>query len=192
MAHPHHPPAHLDEVLNAATGAYLAGQPIDMSALAGELGLSRATLYRRIGNHDNLLGLVLANLAEHTFRQIKADLTANGVIGTAKVLAGFESYINTVIKAPALHQLIKRDPLLFMRVVMSPGVVEDRLTSLLTEILNEEVAAGHVTLRLPTEVLAKAMVRIGDSFMYSHLLGGEPETHNAVMVVTLMLTSATG
>lgn len=109
------------------------------------------------------------------------------------MLAGFERYINTVIKAPPLHQLIKRDPVLFMRVVMSPGVVEDRLTSLLTEILDEEVAAGHVTLRLPTEVLAKAMVRIGDSFMYSHLLaGGEPETPNAVMVVTLMLTSATG
>lgn len=166
---------------------------IDMSALAGELGLSRATLYRRVGNHDNLLGLILANLAQHTFGQIKADLTENGTIGVAKVLAGFERYINTVIKAPPLHQLIKRDPVLFMRVVMSPGVVEDRLTSLLTEILDEEVAAGHVTLRLPTEVLAKAMVRIGDSFMYSHLLaGGEPETPNAVMVVTLMLTSATG
>jgi hypothetical protein len=79
-----------------------------------------------------------------------------------------------------------------MRVVMSPGVVEDRLTALLTEMLDEEVAAGHTTLTLPTEVLANAMVRIGDSFMYSHLLGGEPETHNAVMVITLMLTSAAG
>jgi hypothetical protein len=71
-------------------------------------------------------------------------------------------------------------------------VVEDRLTMLLTEMLDEEIAAGHTTVKLPTDVLAKAMVRIGDSFMYSHLLGGEPETRNAVMVVTLMLTSATG
>ncbi|HEY2694461.1 MAG TPA: QsdR family transcriptional regulator [Pseudonocardiaceae bacterium] len=182
----------LESVLHAATGVYLAGQPIDMSVLAGELGLSRATLYRRVGNHDNLLGLVLANLADHTFRQIKTDLTEHGVIGTAKVLAGFERYIDTIVKAPPLHQLIKRDPMLFMRVVMSPGVVEDRLTMLLTEMLDEEVAAGHTMVKLPTDVLAKAMVRIGDSFMYSHLLGGEPETRNAVMVVTLMLTSATG
>lgn len=180
-------------MLPTATGAYLAGLPIDMSALAGELGLSRATLYRRVGNHDNLLGLVLAGLAERTFRQIKTQLTATGTIGVAKVLAGFERYITTIVKAPPLHQLIKRDPLLFMRVVMSPGVVEDRLTCLLTDMLDEEVAAGHVLLRLPTDVLAKAMVRIGDSFMYSHLLaGGAPETRNAVMVVTMMLTSAAG
>lgn len=191
MTHPDHPPASTDEVLHAATGAYLSGQPIDMSALATELGLSRATLYRRAGNHDHLLGLVLANLAEHSFRQIKIDLTAAGVTGTAKVLAGFERYINTIVDSPPLHRLIERDPLLFMRVVMSPGVVEDRLTDLLTEMLDEEVAAGRATLKLPTEVLAKAMVRIGDSFMYSHLLaGGEPETPNAIMVVTLMLTSA--
>lgn len=183
----------MDDVLKAATVAYLAGQPIDMSALAAELRLSRATLYRRVGNHDNLLGLVLANLAEHTFGQIKADLTDEGVIGIAKVLAGFERYINTIVTAQPLHTLIERDPLLFMRVVMSPGVVEDRLTALLTRLLDEEVAAGHAGVRLPTEVLAKAMVRIGDSFMYSHLLaGGEPETGSAVSVVTLMLTSAAG
>lgn len=179
-------------VLHAATRAYLAGQPIDMSALAADLGLSRATLYRRVGNHDQLLGLVLANLAEHTFGQIKTELTESGVTGTDKVLAGFERYIDTAVKAPPLHRLIEHDPVLFMRVVMSPGVVEDRLTRLLAEMLNEEVAAGRVTLKLPTEVLAKAMVRIGDSFMYSHLLGGEPETDNAVMVATLMLTSAAG
>ena len=157
------------------------------------MGLSRATLYRRVGNHDHLLGLILADLAERTFRKIKAELTENGVVGVAKVLAGFENYINTIVKAQPLHRLIERDAPLFMRVAMLPGVVEDRLTMLLTEMLGEEIAAGHITLKLPTEVLAKAMVRIGDSFMYSHLLvGGESETPNAVMVVTLMLTSATG
>ena len=109
-----------------------------------------------------------------------------------EVLAGFEQYINTIIKAPALQQLIKRDAGLFMRVVMSPGVVEDRLISLLTDLLSDEVAAVHMTLKLPIDALAKAMVRIGDSFMYSHLLvGGEPETPSAVSVVTLLLTSAT-
>jgi AcrR family transcriptional regulator len=182
----------LDTVVQAATGVYLSGHPIDMSMLAGELGLSRATLYRRVGNHDNLLGLVLAGLAEYTFRRIEAQLTDNGAIGVAKVLAGFDEYITTITKAPPLQQLIKRDALLFMRVVMSPGVVEDRLTMLLTEMLDEEIAAGHMTSKVASEVLAKAMVRIGDSFMYTHLLaGGVPETGNAVTVVTLMLTSAT-
>lgn len=180
------------EVLRAATSAYLTGQPIDMSALAGELGLSRATLYRRVGNHDNLLGLILADLAERTFGKIKAELTKSGVIGVPKVLAGFEQYISVITKAQPLQQLIKRDAGLFMRVVMSPGVVEDRLILLLTDMLSEEVAAGHITLKVPIDALAKAMVRIGDSFMYSHLLaGGEPETANAVSIITLLLTSAT-
>ena len=176
-------------VLRAATAAYLDGKPIDMSALAAELELSRATLYRRVGNHDQLVGLVLAELSERMFHEVKVGVHSSGA---ARILDGFERFINAVVAAAPLRELIHRDPLLFIRVVLAPGVVEDRMTTLLTGLLDEEVDAGTLRLRLPTPVLAKAMVRIADSFMYSHLLGGgEPEMPQAVMIVTLMLESVT-
>jgi hypothetical protein len=62
-----------------------------------------------------------------------------------------------------------------------------------TALLDEEVGAGHLRLRLPSDTIAQAFVRIGDSFMYSHLLGRrDPEIHKAVALVTLLLESAAG
>ena len=34
--------------VDAATRLYLAGEPVDMSALAAELGIGRSTLYRKV------------------------------------------------------------------------------------------------------------------------------------------------
>src|SRR5580698_3849125 len=56
-------------VINAATQAYLRGEAVDMSALAAQLGIGRSTLYRLVGNRDDLLGVVLAEATERTFRR---------------------------------------------------------------------------------------------------------------------------
>jgi hypothetical protein len=64
----------MDEVIRAATRHYLRGEPIDMSSLAAELGMGRATLYRRVGNREWLVGLVLADRTEHTYREASAGV----------------------------------------------------------------------------------------------------------------------
>jgi AcrR family transcriptional regulator len=174
----------VDDVVRAATAAYLAGRPLDMSELAAELGLSRATLYRRIGNHDELVGMVLAEQTEHTFRQCLDSVDAEGL---PRVRAVFERFMYAVIGAEPLRALITRDPMLFIRVVLAPGRVEQRATALFGKLLAE----SGVDFSVSTGVLAQAIVRIGDSFMYSHLLGGhEPETDNVIALVTLLLDSA--
>jgi hypothetical protein len=54
-----------------------------MSALAAQLGIGRSTLYRLVGNCDDLLGVVLAEATERTFAarlpapQPKAALTSS-------------------------------------------------------------------------------------------------------------------
>jgi AcrR family transcriptional regulator len=172
------------DVVRAATTAYLAGRPLDMSALAGELGLSRATLYRRIGNHDELVGMVLAEQTERTFRFCLEDVSAAGL---DRVRAVFERFMYAVIGAEPLRAFIARDPLLFIRTVLAPGLVEQRATTLFAKLL----ADSGVDFAVPTGVLAQAIVRIGDSFMYTHLLGGhEPETDNVIALVNLLLDSA--
>jgi AcrR family transcriptional regulator len=181
------------EVVRAATRHYLRGAPIDMTSLAAELGLGRATLYRRVGNHEHLLGLVLADRTAHTFRETCAAVATTGATGRARVLAVFERFVHAVVEAEPLRALVARDPLLFIRVVMAPGAVESAATELVTALLDEEVGAGHLRLRLPSDTIAQAFVRIGDSFMYSHLLGRrDPEIHKAVALVTLLLESAAG
>jgi len=173
-----------EDVVRAATGAYLAGQPLDMSALAAELGLSRATLYRRIGNHDELVAMVLAEQTERTFHHCMAGVHADGL---DRVRAVFKHFMYAVIEAEPLRAFIERDPLLFIRTVLAPGLVEQRATALFTKLLAE----SGVDFAVPTAVLAQAIVRIGDSFMYTHLLGGhEPATDNVIALVNLLLDSA--
>jgi AcrR family transcriptional regulator len=71
--------------INAATQAYLNGDAVDMSALAAQLGIGRSTLYRLVGNRDDLLEIVLAEATERTFRRAAAGATAEG--GVDSVLA---------------------------------------------------------------------------------------------------------
>lgn len=50
------PPAAVPaDVFAAAMECYSEGRRLDMQALARELGMARATLYRRVGNREQLL-----------------------------------------------------------------------------------------------------------------------------------------
>src|ERR1700751_3955141 len=48
-----------DEIFTAAADTFVAGQRLDMRALARRLGVARATLYRRAGNREQLLDELL-------------------------------------------------------------------------------------------------------------------------------------
>jgi AcrR family transcriptional regulator len=145
------------------------------------LGTSRATLYRHVGNHEQLLALVLAEQTEAAFRYICRQ---SGI----KALEVAERFMHAVVAAQPLRALIERDPVLFIRVVMAPGPVESRACDLLAELLEAELRAGRLLLRAQPRTIARAIVRVGDSFMYSHLLSRrEPEIDEAVAVIRLLL-----
>ncbi|KAB2586228.1 TetR family transcriptional regulator, partial [Rhodococcus erythropolis] len=44
------------EALSAARRQFAAGKPLDVNALATELGVDRTTLFRRAGNRDTITG----------------------------------------------------------------------------------------------------------------------------------------
>ena len=84
-------------VIDAATRQYLAGQSLDMSALAAELGIGRSTLYRIVGNRENLLGTLLAQATERTFRRATTYTTAEG--GLEHVLEVLDRFMHAIIAA---------------------------------------------------------------------------------------------
>ncbi|HEX5302757.1 MAG TPA: TetR family transcriptional regulator, partial [Streptosporangiaceae bacterium] len=47
------------EIFTAAVDAFAEGQRLDMRSLAQQLGVARATLYRRAGNREHLLDEML-------------------------------------------------------------------------------------------------------------------------------------
>ena len=140
-------------VINAATQAYLRGEAVDMSALAAQLGIGRSTLYRLVGNRDDLLGLVLAEATERTFRRAAAGATAEG--GVDLVLDVINRFMHAVIDAEPLQALCKREPLVFIRLALLPGTVEQIAAKLIAEMLQTEVTAGRSKHRYPPPRSAK-------------------------------------
>ncbi len=171
-----------EDVVRAATVAYLECRPLDMSALAADVGLSRATLYRRIGNYDELVGRVLADQTEQTFRLSVRTASGDGIERVRNVVKRFLCLVHG---AEPLRVFVTREPMLFMRVALAPGPVETRAITLFAELL----ADSGVEFSLPTTALAQAIVRSGDSLTFGHLLG-DHEPANVIAVVDLLLKSA--
>ena len=123
-----HPTEHLGTArsrraaIDAATRIYLDGGALDMSALAEQLGVGRTTLYRWVGNRENLLSTVLAEATVRTFRKAAADADRGG--GVEHVLDVMHRFMRAVAAAPPLQALSKREHLLFIRLTMMSGPVE--------------------------------------------------------------------
>jgi AcrR family transcriptional regulator len=161
------PPADLPEDAFAlALKAYEERRQLDMSALAAEIGIARATLYRRVGSRQRLLGEVLW----HRSRQVLAGaLTASeGLRGAARVLAIFESYLRVVVDRPELHALFDRDPEGALRLVATQeSPVHRGLVRVVSSVLAEEEERGTLRLTIDRETLAFVIVRIGESLVYA-------------------------
>jgi AcrR family transcriptional regulator len=192
MADPHlhasRPAAGPEAVVAAATGIYLRCAPLDMSALATSLGIGRATLYRWVGNREDLLGKVLADAAERTFRAAARGVPGGGADYVVDVLGRF---VAAVLAERPLQVFVRREPLLFIRLSTTSGAIESRVTDLVADLLEQEATAGRLILTLPAKALAGAVVRICDAHVYASFLGGrEADVDTALDVVSLLLGAA--
>ncbi|GAA3394819.1 QsdR family transcriptional regulator [Cryptosporangium minutisporangium] len=183
------------DVVALATRAYLDGEPVDMSALAHQLGIGRATLYRWVGNREELLAVVLAEATERTFRSAERSAQNGqgpGAGGPEYVVDVLARFMRAVLAAPGLKALTQREPMVFIRLATMPGAIEDRAAALVEELLEQERAAGRLTLPLPITALAVAIVRVCDFHMYAHLLGrGAPEVETALAIVRVLVGAPT-
>ncbi|SIR74707.1 QsdR family transcriptional regulator [Williamsia sterculiae] len=173
------------QALDAATELYLAGRPLDMSALADRLGVGRATLYRHVGNREDLLAAVLATATEQTYRHAVRHARGTGV---DRVLSVQEAMMRAVDRSRPLRVLTAREPLLFIRLALLPGAIQSTASRVCAEMLRDEQARSGLQLPMDPEPLAGAIVRISDVHLYAPLLGGDhAEIETALDLVAVLL-----
>jgi AcrR family transcriptional regulator len=165
---------------------FLRKERFSVEELADELGISRATAYRRVGNAEQLAGEVIASLAEATFRRAVSEARGRGA---ARVVDAIVRGMRYVAASDAYRAFLERDPQKALRIVASKeGPVQRRTIAMHEELLREEVRRG--TLRLPVDphTMAYALVRIVESFLYADPIAGEkPDLKKAVEILKLML-----
>ncbi len=142
-----------------------------MQGLADELGVSRVTLFRRVGSREELLRQALWLLTERMLEAAAAAWEAERPEGELHT-PGTGRHINALVSASAgLRRLLDDEPTLTIRVLTDPrGRVQTGIVAFIEELLHRDVTEfGLVTLIEPG-ALAYALVRLGESFLYADVL----------------------
>jgi AcrR family transcriptional regulator len=182
------PPADVPpEIFQAALERFLACRRLDMRAIAAELGIGRATLYRRVGGRDHLLGAVIWFLTSHAMT--RALRAGEGLTGRERVQALVGAFMRDVQGQPALRRLLDAEPEAALRILTSKhGPVQQGLIEVVAALLEEEEARGALRLTIDAATLSYVIVRVGESFLYADAIAdNDPDVDLAVEVVGRLL-----
>lgn len=182
------PPAGVPaEIFAAGLACYLEMRRLDMRSLAEELGMGRATLYRKVRSRDHLLGEITWYL---TRRLIVRALRATAMItGRARIAALVELFMRSVAEQVELRRFLDAEPEAALRVLTSKhGPVQGGLTTVIEQLLRRETALADGDDGMTPATLAYVIVRIGESFLYADVIGhGDPDVDAAMQVIDRLL-----
>lgn len=153
------------------------GVRVDTSAFAQELGISRSTLFRRVGNREDLLGDALYYLSERTltaavrtWERDEGDVVRNAA-GELRCLAVMREYRSVLAASEGFRRFLDDEPAVAIRLLTDPdGKVQPRVIAAHVELLRRDVDAGGFTPSVSLDSLCYAIVRLGEAFLYSDVL----------------------
>jgi AcrR family transcriptional regulator len=175
------------EIFDAAMQTYLEGRRLDMGELADQLGVSRATLYRRVKNRDQLLGAVIWSLMQRVFETAYEE--AQSLTGVERIEAA-SRYFMTIVHAQAPFQRwLEQEPEAALRILTSKhGPIQASVVARMQALIAEEEQAGRLKLSIDRHTLAYVIVRIGESFLYADVIAdNDPDLELAVKLIGRLL-----
>jgi hypothetical protein len=176
------------DALTCARARFLADGTIDMQALADELAISRATLYRVVGNRDRLLGDVIWDLGARTLQRAIRE-TSPERTGVDRIIETSRRFNEYVVTFEPLRNFLRSEPLTAFRVLFSPaGRVHERAVAAWRMMLEETAERGEIVLPFDVDRVAYILVRTGESMLYADLIGGrEPDIDLAAITQRAVL-----
>jgi AcrR family transcriptional regulator len=176
-------------IVTAAARWIHDGRRLDMRGLADELGVSRVTLFRRVGSREALLSRALWMLTQRTLEMAAARWEAERPEGALHT-PGTGRHFNAIVsQSHGLRRLLDNEPAPAIRVLTDPrGEVQAGVVAFVGDLLRRDIEEfGLVTLIEPG-VLAYALVRLGESFLYADVLAGrkpDVETLNRLQLALI-------
>lgn len=169
-----------------ARQTFLAGEKVDMQQLLAELQVDRATLFRWVGNRDQLLAEVIWSLTEPTFHRAVAE--ANGS-GQERIVDAITRFVRAVIEAEFFVAYMRREQRRALRLLTTRATqFQHRLVTEIETLLTQEKAASGLSYPLPIHDLAYVITRIAESYVYADLITGEvPDADRAKAAFSALL-----
>jgi AcrR family transcriptional regulator len=158
------------DVLDAARRRYVEGERVDMRAIAADLGVGRATLYRWFGSRQELLGEVIARETEGYFAHVRARV---GGRGAPALLETFDRINRGLVRATGLRRYVEQEREAALRTLTSSaGRVQPAAVGAIAAMIEAEVQAGTYDPPIDPATLAYAIVRLAEAFIYNDALAG--------------------
>lgn len=175
------------EVLRAAKRIFLATGTIEMRSLARDLGIGRATLYRWRGGREALLSEVILALGIANLRRAEAD--TDGPAGAERLCAVHDLHLRRISDSRAMRTFIRAEPEVASRVLLDgAGLVHVGVTDALEQLIRRQEEGSEWRAPLDPEVLAPAISRLSEAFLYSDLIAHDrPDVATADFVLRMML-----
>ncbi len=159
-----------EDALRFASARFLAGERVDVKAIALELGLARATMHRWFHTRDALLGEVLARLTEKRLAKIRLGISDSGA---RALLETADAFNRELASAKGLRALFAHEHERTLRILTSGGgIVQPRAVAAIRRLIDEEIAAGCFSSSVAPDTLAYAIVRLAESFLYNDAIVG--------------------
>jgi AcrR family transcriptional regulator len=176
----------LQDAVRLGRHKFLAGQRIDMSAVADELNINRVTLYRWIGSRDQLLVEVIWSLAD---RAINAADQTTSARGAERIVQITTRFIEIVIANPGMQAWLADEGEHAMRLLTRHETdFQPRLIHAIERLLTQETDASRLDLPVDLHDLAYVIVRLIESYTYLDLITGQdPQTRSAEPILRMLL-----
>jgi AcrR family transcriptional regulator len=175
------------EIFAAAVDTFVSGQRLDMRSLARRIGVARATLYRRVGNREQLLDQVLWWRA----RRLLADQVRGSadLAGTARLSAVIGGALRAIGTDRPLRVFLESDPETALRILTgSRSAVHKGMAAALENLIDLERGRGSFDATLDTPTLAYAIVRVSEGFLYADVIADRaPDIGRAVTLIEALL-----
>lgn len=176
------------QLLALAQEQWLDNAQLDLGALATQLGIGRATVFRWAGSRDALLGEVIWSFHEP---ELQAALAATTLRGPALMSHMCRCSMQSVRVFEPMRRWTEKDPEYALKILSSESnVIFQRATAFTSELLKREAADGYLNPVIDSEELARLLVRIETSFLFSDLACGQEPSIDSACTAIQVLTEA--
>jgi AcrR family transcriptional regulator len=167
-----------------ARARFLAGERVEMNQLTADLDIGRTTLYRWVGEREQLIGEILGKLVDEWVALVEAQARGTGVDRFLDVL---RRYLQHAAGSTALTEFTRREPALALRVLMDrDGQVAQHSDYAIRRILNEADPA----VELPADTV-RAITLVAITLVWAYIATGqEPDIDGAVTLTRTLLEAA--
>jgi AcrR family transcriptional regulator len=177
--------------LRLGVRTFMARERIDMSAMARQLDINRATLYRWVGSREQFLVEMIWHMTIRSLERLERDSTAKGPDRIIEVTIGFA---DEVIENPGMKHWLATEGESAMSLLTRSGAgYQPRLIAWIEDSIDRQVEAGAMVLPAGVQSydLAYVIERMAAGYIYLDLITGEQaDARRAEPLLNMLLRAA--